>query len=110
MSEVKVEDGVKIEHKGASRRKLIQKVKRKVKKEQEQLAETYKQLAAQPRSGLGAFMGNNPHDECDFDMSNQITMGQSRKLKKKMKKLQKKMGEHPDRIFKEIQKYKQGLY
>ena len=43
-------------------------------------------------------------------MTNQITMGQSRKLKKKMKKLQKKMPSEPDRIFKEIQKYKESIY
>jgi|JI10StandDraft_1071094.scaffolds.fasta_scaffold944910_2 hypothetical protein len=43
-------------------------------------------------------------------MSNQITMGQSRKLKRKMKKLQKQMPEDQDRIFKEIQKYKESIY
>lgn len=67
-------------------------------------------MASEPRSGLGSFMGNNPQDECDFDMSNQITMGQSRKLKRKMKKLQKQMPEDQDRIFKEIHKYKESLY
>jgi hypothetical protein len=37
-------------------------------------------------------------------------MGQSRKLKRKMKKLQKQMPEDQDRIFKEIQKYKESIY
>ena len=43
-------------------------------------------------------------------MSNQITMGQNRKLKKKMKKLKKINPENPDKVFKEIQKYKQNFY
>lgn len=55
-------------------------------------------------------MGNSPQDECDFDMTNQISMGQNRKLKKKLKKLKKTIPENPDKIFKEINKYKQGLY
>jgi len=36
-------------------------------------------------------MTNKTEVECDFDMNNHITMGQNRKLKRKMKKLQKKM-------------------
>ncbi len=55
-------------------------------------------------------MGNNPQDECDFDMVNQITMGQNRKMKKKLKKLQKKIPDNPDKIFKEMQKYKESIY
>lgn len=55
-------------------------------------------------------MGNDPQGECDFDMSNQITMGQSRKLKKRMKKLQKKIPDQPDKIFKEMQKYKESIF
>lgn len=55
------------------------------------MAEAYASFAKEPRSGLGSFMSSNPQQECDFDMSNQITMGQNRKLKKKLKKLQKKM-------------------
>ena len=55
-------------------------------------------------------MGNNPQDECDFDMTNQISMGQNRKLKKKLKKLKKAIPENPEKIFREINKYKQGLY
>lgn len=51
-------------------------------------------------------MMNNNTDECDFEMNNHITMGQSRKMKKKLKKLQKKMPEDRDKIFKEMQKYK----
>lgn len=43
-------------------------------------------------------------------MNNHITMGQNRKLKKKMKKLQKKIPENQDKIFREMQKYKEGLY
>ena len=43
-------------------------------------------------------------------MSNQITMGQNRKLKKKLKKLQKQMPANPEKVFTEIQKFKQGLY
>jgi len=39
-------------------------------------------------------------------MNNHITMGQNRKLKKKMKKLNKKMSGDKDKIFKEKQKYK----
>ena len=37
-------------------------------------------------------------------------MGQNRKLKKKMKKLNKTIPEDKEKIFKEIQKYKEGLY
>lgn len=43
-------------------------------------------------------------------MNNHITMGQNRKLKKKFKKLNKKMPEDKEKIFKEIQKYKEALY
>lgn len=43
-------------------------------------------------------------------MSNQITMGQNRKLKKKLKKLNKLLPTNPDKIFTEIQKFKEGLY
>lgn len=51
-------------------------------------------------------MVNNNNDENDFEMNNHITMGQNRKMKKKLKKLQKKMPEDKDKIFKEMQKYK----
>jgi hypothetical protein len=37
-------------------------------------------------------------------MLNHISMGQNRKMKKKMKKLQKKFGENKDLIFKNMQK------
>ena len=37
-------------------------------------------------------------------------MGQNRKLKKKLKKLQKQMPANPEKVFTEIQKFKQGLY
>jgi len=55
-------------------------------------------------------MTNKTEQECDFDMNNHITMGQNRKLKRKMKKLQKKMPDNSDGIFKEINKYKESLY
>jgi hypothetical protein len=74
------------------------------------VAASYGDFAKEPRSGLGSFINNNPQDECDFDMSNQITMGQNRKLKKKLKKLQKQLPSDSDKIFKEMQKYKQNLY
>ena len=61
-----------------------------------------------PGSGLGAYSGNNQM-QIDFDMVNHITMGQNRKLKKKMKKLQKN-SEDPTTIFNDIQKYKESLY
>ncbi len=37
-------------------------------------------------------------------------MGQGRKLKKKLKKLQKNLPENPEKVFKEMQKYKTSLY
>lgn len=43
-------------------------------------------------------------------MLNHISMGQNRKLKKKMKKLKKKFGENDDKIFNGIQQYKQNIY
>lgn len=46
-------------------------------------------------------------------MMNHISSGQNRKMKKKMKKLQKKMGERTDaneRIFREMQKYKESIF
>jgi hypothetical protein len=55
-------------------------------------------------------MSNNTAAECDFDMANHITMGQNRKLKRKMKKLQKKMPTNEDGVFREMQKYKETLY
>jgi hypothetical protein len=36
-------------------------------------------------------MGNSTNDQYDFEFNNHITMGQNRKMKKKLKKLQKKM-------------------
>jgi len=42
-------------------------------------------------------------------MLNHISMGQTRKMKKKMKKLQKKFGDKPDLVFKNMQTYKQTL-
>ncbi len=39
-------------------------------------------------------------------MLNHISMGQNRKMKKKMKKLKKKFGDNNDKIFKDLQKYK----
>ena len=89
MSEVKIEDEVKVEDKPTSRRKMIQKVRRKVKRENQRVASAYENLAKEPRSGIGSFFNSNPQDDCEYEMSNQITMGQNRKLKKKMKKLKK---------------------
>jgi hypothetical protein len=43
-------------------------------------------------------------------MLNHISMGQNRKMKKKMKKLEKKFGDDKDQIFKNVQKYKQSFY
>ena len=43
-------------------------------------------------------------------MTNQITMGQNRKLKKKLKKLKKTNPENPDKVFRDIQKYKSNLF
>ena len=37
-------------------------------------------------------------------------MGENRKLKKRMKKLQKQIPDQPDKIFKEMKKFKEGLY
>ena len=45
MSEVKVEDGVKVEEKSMSRRKMIQKVRRKVKRENMRVASAYANFA-----------------------------------------------------------------
>lgn len=45
-------------------------------------------------------MTNKTHEECDFDMSNQITMGQGRKLKKRLRKLQKNCPQNPEKVFK----------
>jgi hypothetical protein len=39
-------------------------------------------------------------------MLNHISLGQNRKMKKKMKKLKKKFGENRDQIFNNLQKYK----
>jgi hypothetical protein len=39
-------------------------------------------------------------------MLNHISLGQNRKMKKKMKKLKKKFGENKDQIFNNLQKYK----
>lgn len=43
-------------------------------------------------------------------MLNHISMGQNRKLKKKMKKLKKKFGENNDKVFNGLQRYKQDIY
>lgn len=44
-----------------------------------------------------------PMDQNDFDMLNHISLGQTRKMKKKLKKLKKKFGENEDKIFKDMQ-------
>ena len=48
--------------------------------------------------------------EYDYEMLNHISMGQNRKLKKKLKKLNKKFGDDKDKVFKDLQKYKQAFY
>jgi len=88
----------------------LQKVKRKIRKETNNLVKSFDWVSKEPRSALGSFLVNNNNDECDFEMNNHITMGQNRKLKKKMKKLQKKIPENQQKIFREMQKYKEGLY
>ena len=110
MSEERGQGEVKIEEKTGQRRKLIQKVRRKVKRENQRLSSAYSNFAKEPRSGLGSYMNKNPQQQSDFDMTNQITMGQNRKLKKKLKKLQKKMPQNPDKIFNEMQKFKKSIY
>ena len=54
---------------------------------------------------------NEHQAEQDFDLINQITMGQNRKMKKKMKKLKKRIvgDDANDKIFKEMQKYKTSI-
>jgi hypothetical protein len=42
-------------------------------------------------------------------MLNHISTGQTRKMKKKLKKLQKKF-DNKDKIFGEMQKYKESMY
>lgn len=55
-------------------------------------------------------MSHNHTEECDFDMNNHITNGQNRKLKKRLKKLKKKEPENQEKVFKEMQKFKEALY
>jgi len=88
---MQVKEEVEVKEKVMSRRKIIQKVHKKVQRENKRLAKDFKWVEKEPRSALGSYMSNNTAAECDFDMANHITMGQNRKLKRKMKKLQKKM-------------------
>lgn len=78
---------------------MINKVRRKTKKRMENLANSYKST-----NNDGSALKRLMHDdepEMDFDMTNQITMGQNRKMRKKLKKLKKKVeGEDADdKIF-----------
>lgn len=98
------------EPKVQTRRKMIQKVRRRVRRENERIVKDFGWIEENPRSALGSFLTNKTAEECDFDMFNHITMGESRKLKRKMKKLSKKMPENKDGVFKEILKYKDSLY
>jgi hypothetical protein len=85
---------------------MIQKVRRKVKRENERIASSFQCISKEPKSALGAYMASNSNPEYDFEMNNHITMGQNRKMKKKLKKLQKNIPEDQDKIFREMQKYK----
>jgi len=82
------------------RRKLISKAHKKTKKRMERLAESYENTK-KDGSALKKFMQED-QPEMDFDMTNQITMGQGRKMRKKLKKLKKQIsGDHAeDQIFK----------
>ena len=83
-----------------SKRKLINKVHKKNKRRMERLAQTYESKAG-TGSGIGQFMSEGK-PEMDFDMANLISTGHNRKMKKKMKKLQKKFSGagSEDKIFK----------
>lgn len=74
------------------------------------LAKTYSSVG-QTGSAIGTLMNDNL-PEMDFDLINHITTGQSRKLKKKMKKLKKTFGgqNSEDKIFREMQKYKASIH
>lgn len=94
---------------GISKRKLINKVHKKNKRRMERLANAYDQTTSGKSSGLGNFMTED-RPEMDFDMANIISNGHGRKMKKKMKKLKEKFGsEDQDKIFREMQKYKQTV-
>lgn len=70
------------------------------------LAKSY-QNTSQKGSAIRKLMHDDEPD-MDFDMINQITTGQNRKMKKKLKKLKRKFeGDNSEeKIFKEMQKYK----
>lgn len=84
----------------------MQKVRRKVKRENQRLAEAYSYVTNEPKSAIGSLVGNDPNFEADFQMVNHVTTGMSRKIKKKMKKLQRDIPNNPDKVFKEIVKFK----
>lgn len=92
-----------------SKRKQISKINRKNNKMKKKLAQSY-QNTTDKGSAIRKLMHDDEPD-MDFDMINQITTGQNRKMKKKMKKLKKKIdGENADeKIFKEMVKYKAGI-
>lgn len=93
-----------------SKRKLINKVRRKDKKRMQNLVKSYASTS-QSGSAIGIMMNEN-QQEMDFDLINHITTGENRKLKKKMKKLKKKIsGDNADdKIFREMQKYKASIH
>ena len=62
MSDIKLEDEIKVEEKPGSRRKLIQKVRRKVQRENKKVSAAYENLAKSAQSGIGSFMNSAPHD------------------------------------------------
>lgn len=88
------------EPKQISKRKLINKVRRKNKKRLQNLTKTYASTT-QTGSAIGILMNDN-QQQMDFDLINHITTGENRKLKRKMKKLKKKIdGDNAEqKIFK----------
>jgi len=44
----------------------MQKVRRKVKRENQRLAEAYSYVTNEPKSAIGSLVGNDPNFEADF--------------------------------------------
>jgi hypothetical protein len=55
-------------------------------------------------------MTNNPEDQNEYIMLNHVSMGENRKLKKKMKKLKKKFNNDEDKVFKGMTSYRSQIY
>lgn len=94
------------------KRKLINKIRKKNKKRMNNFVKSF-ETTTKNGSGSGLQkLVNETQFNVEFDYVNQITMGQNRKLKKRMKKLKKKIGELPnsnEKIFNEMQKYKTSI-